>query len=79
MRERERSDTAAVTSLRVGWLVEPGFGPIDAEVAATVRAAAEALVGAGCIVEPVRLATACPSRDAYRRDAVVVTAARQGT
>lgn len=41
--------------LRVGWLVEPGFGPIDAEVAATVQAAAEALHGAGCLVEPVRL------------------------
>jgi aspartyl-tRNA(Asn)/glutamyl-tRNA(Gln) amidotransferase subunit A len=41
--------------LRVGWLVEPGFGPIDSEVAATVRAAADALQGAGCIVEPVRI------------------------
>lgn len=41
--------------LRVGWLVEPGFGPIDSEVAATVKAAAEALAGAGCIVEPVRI------------------------
>jgi aspartyl-tRNA(Asn)/glutamyl-tRNA(Gln) amidotransferase subunit A len=41
--------------LRVGWLVEPGFGPIDPEVAATVRAAAEALHGAGCLVEPVRI------------------------
>jgi len=41
--------------LRVGWLVEPGFGPIDAEVAATVKAAAEALHGAGCIVEAVRV------------------------
>ncbi|RYF50203.1 MAG: amidase, partial [Comamonadaceae bacterium] len=41
--------------LRVGWLVEPGFGPIDPEVAATVKAAAEALAGAGCIVEPVRI------------------------
>lgn len=41
--------------LRVGWLVEPGFGPIDAEVAATVRAAAEALKDAGCIVEAVRI------------------------
>ena len=41
--------------LRVGWLVEPGFGPISAEVATTVRAAAEALAGAGCIVEPVRI------------------------
>jgi aspartyl-tRNA(Asn)/glutamyl-tRNA(Gln) amidotransferase subunit A len=29
--------------LRVGWLVEPGFGPVDDEVAATVQAAAEAL------------------------------------
>jgi aspartyl-tRNA(Asn)/glutamyl-tRNA(Gln) amidotransferase subunit A len=41
--------------LRVGWLVEPGFGPIDAEVAATVQAAAEALHGAGVIVEAVRI------------------------
>jgi aspartyl-tRNA(Asn)/glutamyl-tRNA(Gln) amidotransferase subunit A len=36
-------------------LVEPGFGPIDSEVAAAVQAAAEALVGAGCVVEPVRI------------------------
>lgn len=42
-------------TLRVGWLVEPGFGPIDAEVAATVQAAAEALKGGGCVVEPVRI------------------------
>jgi aspartyl-tRNA(Asn)/glutamyl-tRNA(Gln) amidotransferase subunit A len=41
--------------LRVGWLVEPGFGPIDPEVAATVQAAAEALKGAGVLVEPVRI------------------------
>jgi aspartyl-tRNA(Asn)/glutamyl-tRNA(Gln) amidotransferase subunit A len=41
--------------LRVGWLVEPGFGPIDPEVAATVMAAAEALKGVGCVVEPVRI------------------------
>jgi aspartyl-tRNA(Asn)/glutamyl-tRNA(Gln) amidotransferase subunit A len=41
--------------LRVGWLVEPGFGPIDAKVAATVQAAAQALHGAGCVVEPVRI------------------------
>lgn len=41
--------------LRVGWLVEPGFGPIDPEVAATVEAAAEALEGVGCVVEPVRI------------------------
>ncbi|MDB6013476.1 MAG: amidase [Gammaproteobacteria bacterium] len=41
--------------LRVGWLVEPGFGPIESDVAATVRAAAEALKRAGVIVEPVRI------------------------
>ncbi|BAN26432.1 amidase [Caballeronia insecticola] len=41
--------------VRVGWLVEPGFGLIDREVAATVQAAAEALKGAGVIVEPVRI------------------------
>ncbi|RXH58885.1 Aspartyl-tRNA(Asn) amidotransferase subunit A [Granulicella sibirica] len=44
-----------VQPIRVGWLVEPGFGPIDAEVAATVQKAAEALHGAGCVVEPVRI------------------------
>ena len=41
--------------LRVGWLVEPGFGPIDREVAATVEAAAEALKGFGHSVESVRI------------------------
>jgi len=47
--------SAAARPLRVGWLVEPGFGPIDPEVAATVQAAAEALKGAGCTVEAVRI------------------------
>jgi aspartyl-tRNA(Asn)/glutamyl-tRNA(Gln) amidotransferase subunit A len=41
--------------LRVGWLVEPGFGPIDSEVATTVKAAAEALQGVGLFVEPVHI------------------------
>jgi aspartyl-tRNA(Asn)/glutamyl-tRNA(Gln) amidotransferase subunit A len=41
--------------LRVGWLVEPGFGPISSEVAATVVSAAEALKGLGVHVEPVRI------------------------
>lgn len=41
--------------LRVGWLVEPGFGPIDPEVAATVEAAANALKEIGLHVEPVRI------------------------
>jgi aspartyl-tRNA(Asn)/glutamyl-tRNA(Gln) amidotransferase subunit A len=39
--------------LRVGWMVGPGFGPVDAEVAATVKAAAEALMGLGIHVEQV--------------------------
>lgn len=41
--------------LRVGWMVEPGFGPVDPEVTATVEAAAEALKGVGCFVEPVSI------------------------
>jgi aspartyl-tRNA(Asn)/glutamyl-tRNA(Gln) amidotransferase subunit A len=41
--------------LRVGWLVDSGLGPIDAEVAATVQNAADALNGAGVVVEPVRI------------------------
>src|ERR1700722_15241802 len=42
--------------LRVGWLASPGFfGPIDPEVVATVKAAAQALSNAGCHVEQVRL------------------------
>lgn len=41
--------------LRVGWMVGPGFGPIDREVAATVKASAEALKGEGHHVEEVRI------------------------
>jgi aspartyl-tRNA(Asn)/glutamyl-tRNA(Gln) amidotransferase subunit A len=41
--------------LRVGWMVEPGFGPVDPEVAATVEAAAEALKDVGVFVEQVRI------------------------
>lgn len=41
--------------IRVGWLVEPGFGPVDREVAAAVAAATDLLKGAGCTVEPVRI------------------------
>ena len=43
--------------LRVGWLVQPGFGPIDPDVAATVQRAAEALTGLGVAVEPVDIPT----------------------
>ena len=39
--------------LRVGWMVGPGFGPVDPEVAATVKAAADALQGMGVLVEQV--------------------------
>jgi aspartyl-tRNA(Asn)/glutamyl-tRNA(Gln) amidotransferase subunit A len=42
-------------ALRVGWMVGPGFGPIDAEVAATVQAAAEAFRGMGIHVEQVSI------------------------
>lgn len=39
--------------LRVGWMVGPGFGPVDPEVATTVKAAAEALKQLGVFVEQV--------------------------
>ncbi len=41
--------------LRVGWLVEPGFGPVDPEVANAVAEAAALLQAAGCSVEAVRI------------------------
>ncbi|TIO29005.1 amidase [Mesorhizobium sp.] len=41
--------------LRVGWMVGPGFGPVDPEVAATVKAAAEALTEIGVFVEQVSI------------------------
>jgi aspartyl-tRNA(Asn)/glutamyl-tRNA(Gln) amidotransferase subunit A len=42
--------------LRIGWMVGPGFGPVDPEVAATVEAAADALKALGLSVSPVRIA-----------------------
>jgi aspartyl-tRNA(Asn)/glutamyl-tRNA(Gln) amidotransferase subunit A len=41
--------------IRVGWLVEPGFGPVDREVASAVAAAADLLRDAGCNVEAVQI------------------------
>src|ERR1700757_678904 len=41
--------------LRVGWMVGPGFGPVDPETAATVEAAAGALARVGVFVEPVSI------------------------
>ncbi|MFC4464274.1 amidase [Streptomyces xiangluensis] len=40
---------------RVGMLLSPGFGPVDTDVAATVRSASDALAASGLIVEPVRI------------------------
>ncbi|WP_337269482.1 amidase [Oryzifoliimicrobium ureilyticus] len=39
--------------LRIGWMVGPGFGPVDPQVAATVKAAADALRDVGLSVEHV--------------------------
>ncbi|OTP68319.1 amidase [Caballeronia sordidicola] len=44
---------APACPLRVGWMVGPGFGPVDPEVSATVKAAADALKDQGVFVEPV--------------------------
>lgn len=41
--------------LRVGWLVDSGLGPVDPEVAATVRDAARALASAGAHVDEVTI------------------------
>jgi aspartyl-tRNA(Asn)/glutamyl-tRNA(Gln) amidotransferase subunit A len=41
--------------LRVGWLVEPGLGPVDREVAAAVAAAADLLRDVGCDVAAVHI------------------------
>ena len=42
-------------TLRVGWMVGPGFGPVDPEVAATVKAAAQALRDLGLQVDQVSI------------------------
>ncbi len=47
---------APARALRVGWMVGPGFGPVDPQVAATVKAAATALAGLGVVVEQVGIA-----------------------
>jgi aspartyl-tRNA(Asn)/glutamyl-tRNA(Gln) amidotransferase subunit A len=41
--------------LRVGWLANGAFAPVDPEVAAVVQKAAESLQSAGCAVEHVEL------------------------
>ncbi|MGC6654395.1 MULTISPECIES: amidase [Pantoea] len=39
--------------LRIGWMTGPGFGPVDPDVNAIVKAAAEALKAPGVVVEHV--------------------------
>lgn len=48
---------AAPEQLRVAWFTDSGLGPVDPEVANTVRAAAEALKGAGVHVEEIDIPT----------------------
>lgn len=43
---------SSLAGLRVGWASEPAFGPVDRDVTATITAAADALRGLGCVVEP---------------------------
>lgn len=45
----------AAGQLRVGWFTDSGPGPVDPEVARTVREAAEALRAAGAHVEEVKI------------------------
>ncbi|RSM45755.1 amidase [Amycolatopsis balhimycina DSM 5908] len=64
---------ADVTGLRVGWASAPAFGPVDAEVATTVQAAADALRTLGCVVEPAP-PPGLESLDATALSAVLFTA-----
>jgi len=41
--------------LRVGWLVTPGFGPVDGDVAAAVRDAAQTLAELGNVADEARI------------------------
>jgi aspartyl-tRNA(Asn)/glutamyl-tRNA(Gln) amidotransferase subunit A len=49
------SEPVAGKPIRVGWLVEPGLGPVDPEVASAVASAADLLKSFGCEVEAVRI------------------------
>lgn len=68
--------SAAVTALRVGWLVEPGFGPVDREVASAVATAAEFLKVEGCEVETVRIPLL--EQNDYLDPAIILYAAELG-
>lgn len=47
--------TRDIRTMKIGWLVEPGFGPIDPEVAKTVQNAAKSLASLDVSIEPVRI------------------------
>lgn len=49
--------TKAPEKLRVAWFTDSGLGPVDPQVADTVRQAAEALNGAGVHVEEIDIPT----------------------
>jgi len=48
-------DHIAGQPIRVGWVSDAAFGPVDPEITAAVKAAAHQLADLGCVVEEVRL------------------------
>ncbi len=65
--------SAGTTPRRVGVLLSPAFGPVDTDVAATVRAAADSLSEAGLTVETVRI-PALEEHNATRLSSTLYTA-----
>lgn len=70
---RSHHGSAAGAPSRVGVLLSPEFGPVDADVAGTVRAAADALTSAGLTVEPTGI-PALREYNATRLSAALYTA-----
>jgi aspartyl-tRNA(Asn)/glutamyl-tRNA(Gln) amidotransferase subunit A len=62
--------------IRVGWLVEPGFGPVDRQVASAVAAAADLLKDFGCEVDATRIPAL--ERNNYFDTALVLYGAELG-
>lgn len=54
-RDAESSTRIAGQPIRVGWVSDAAFGPVDPEITAAVKAAAAQLAKLGCHVEEVRL------------------------
>ncbi|SAL34383.1 amidase [Caballeronia terrestris] len=54
-RDAESSTRIAGQPIRVGWVSDAAFGPVDPEISAAVKAAAAQLAELGCDVEEVRL------------------------